>query len=59
MEVDEKPTEEYSDIGGCDKQINELIEAVVLPMTFPRSRRTRKKRTRSRVLRVRERESSV
>ena len=33
MEVDEKPTEEYSDIGGCDKQINELIEAVVLPMT--------------------------
>ena len=21
MEVDEKPTEEYSDIGGCDKQI--------------------------------------
>jgi 26S proteasome regulatory subunit T5 len=33
MEVDEKPIEEYSDIGGCDKQINELIEAVVLPMT--------------------------
>ena len=33
MEVDEKPSEEYSDIGGCDKQINELIEAVVLPMT--------------------------
>ena len=33
MEVDEKPTEEYSDIGGCDKQIQELIEAVVLPMT--------------------------
>lgn len=33
MEVDEKPTEEYSDVGGCDKQINELIEAVVLPMT--------------------------
>jgi len=33
MEVDEKPTEEYSDIGGCDKQINELIEAIVLPMT--------------------------
>merc|ERR1712054_611688 len=32
-EVDEKPTEEYSDIGGCDKQIRELIEAVVLPMT--------------------------
>merc|ERR1712151_1307078 len=29
MEVDERPTEEYSDIGGCDKQIQELIEAVV------------------------------
>jgi Proteasomal ATPase OB C-terminal domain len=33
MEVDEKPTEEYSDIGGADLQIQELIEAVVLPMT--------------------------
>lgn len=33
MEVDERPTEEYGDIGGCDKQIQELIEAVVLPMT--------------------------
>ncbi|ODQ78215.1 hypothetical protein BABINDRAFT_162880 [Babjeviella inositovora NRRL Y-12698] len=33
MEVDEKPTETYSDIGGLDKQIEELIEAVVLPMT--------------------------
>jgi len=33
MEVDEKPTEDYSDIGGLDKQIQELIEAVVLPMT--------------------------
>merc|ERR1712183_367114 len=33
MEVDERPTEEYSDIGGCDKQIQELIEAVVLPIT--------------------------
>lgn len=32
MEVDEKPSEEYSDIGGLDKQIEELIEAVVLPM---------------------------
>lgn len=21
MELDEKPTEDYSDIGGCDKQI--------------------------------------
>jgi 26S proteasome regulatory subunit T5 len=33
MEVDEKPTEDYSDIGGLDKQIQELIEAVVRPMT--------------------------
>lgn len=33
MELDEKPKETYSDIGGCDKQIEELVEAVVLPMT--------------------------
>ncbi len=33
MEVDEKPSEDYTDIGGLDKQIQELIEAVVLPMT--------------------------
>lgn len=33
MEVDERPTEQYSDIGGADKQITELIEAIVLPMT--------------------------
>lgn len=33
MEVDESPTEDYTDIGGLDKQIQELIEAVVLPMT--------------------------
>lgn len=33
MELDEKPTEDYTDIGGLDKQIQELIEAVVLPMT--------------------------
>ena len=33
MEVDEKPIEDYTDIGGLDKQIQELIEAVVLPMT--------------------------
>lgn len=33
MEVDERPTEQYVDIGGLDKQIQELIEAVVLPMT--------------------------
>jgi 26S proteasome regulatory subunit T5 len=33
MEVDEKPQEDYTDVGGLDKQIQELIEAVVLPMT--------------------------
>jgi 26S proteasome regulatory subunit T5 len=33
MEVDERPTDQYSDIGGLDQQIKELIEAVVLPMT--------------------------
>jgi len=33
MELDEKPVEDYSDIGGLDKQIQELIEAVVRPMT--------------------------
>ncbi|KAL1522301.1 hypothetical protein AB1Y20_017293 [Prymnesium parvum] len=33
MEVDEKPTEEFNDVGGLDSQIQELIEAVVLPMT--------------------------
>jgi 26S proteasome regulatory subunit T5 len=33
MEVDERPTETYTDIGGCDTQIKELIEAIVLPMT--------------------------
>lgn len=46
MEVDEKPSEEYTDIGtietdsinnlrlgGLDKQIQELVEAVVLPIT--------------------------
>jgi len=32
MEVDEKPTDQYSDIGGLDKQIQELIEAIELPM---------------------------
>ena len=33
MEVDARPTEDYNDIGGLDKQIQELQEAVVLPMT--------------------------
>jgi 26S proteasome regulatory subunit T5 len=33
MEVDEKPTEDYDKVGGLDKQIKELTEAVVLPIT--------------------------
>lgn len=32
MEVDEKPTEKYGDVGGLDKQMSELVEAVVWPM---------------------------
>ena len=32
MEIDERPTEDYNDIGGLDKQIEELVEAVVLPI---------------------------
>ena len=31
-QVDEKPTEDYTDIGGLDKQIEELREAIVLPI---------------------------
>jgi len=33
FEVDERPTEQYTDIGGLDSQIQELVEAIVLPMT--------------------------
>ncbi|XP_038121837.1 26S protease regulatory subunit 6A [Culex quinquefasciatus] len=29
-----RPTEQYSDIGGLDRQIQKLIEAVVLPTTY-------------------------
>ncbi|EIW55164.1 AAA-domain-containing protein [Trametes versicolor FP-101664 SS1] len=32
MEVDERPTETYTDIGGLEKQIEELVETIVLPM---------------------------
>ena len=32
MEVEERPTGTYTDIGGLDKQIEELVEAIVLPM---------------------------
>eukprot|EP01059_Diplonema_ambulator_P031810 TRINITY_DN5966_c4_g1_i1.p1 TRINITY_DN5966_c4_g1~~TRINITY_DN5966_c4_g1_i1.p1 ORF type:complete len:437 (+),score=155.81 TRINITY_DN5966_c4_g1_i1:37-1347(+) len=33
MEVDERPKESYSDVGGLDKQIKEMVEACVLPFT--------------------------
>lgn len=32
MEIIDKPTESYNDIGGLDTQIQELLEAVVLPL---------------------------
>ena len=32
MEVDKRPTETYTDVSGLDKQIEELTEAIVLPM---------------------------
>jgi 26S proteasome regulatory subunit T5 len=32
MEVDEKPREQYTDVGGLSKQIEELVEAIVWPM---------------------------
>ncbi|KAK8820562.1 hypothetical protein WA577_006622 [Blastocystis sp. JDR] len=35
MLLEEKPTDDYTDIGGLDKQIQELQEAVVLPITRP------------------------
>ena len=33
MELEEKPQAEYGDIGGLDRQIEELREAIVLPFT--------------------------
>lgn len=33
MEVDEKPQETYTDIGGLSEQLREMQEAVVLPIT--------------------------
>ena len=35
MGFDERPTETYTDIGGLDKQIEELEEAIVYPMKHP------------------------
>ena len=32
MEVDKRPTEQYSDIRGLNKQMQELVEAIVLPI---------------------------
>ena len=33
MELESKPDEDYTNIGGLDKQIEELREAIVLPIT--------------------------
>ena len=30
MELDERPTEQYSDIGGLDKQIEEVGETIII-----------------------------
>lgn len=35
MKVDKAPTESYADIGGLDSQIQEIKEAVELPLTHP------------------------
>mmetsp|Transcript_7531 Transcript_7531/g.11178 ORF Transcript_7531/g.11178 Transcript_7531/m.11178 type:complete len:444 (+) Transcript_7531:69-1400(+) len=35
MEVEDKPNADYTDVGGLDKQIKELHEAIVLPMEYP------------------------
>jgi len=35
MEVDSSPSETYSEIGGLDEQINEIREAVELPLKRP------------------------
>ncbi len=33
MEVEERPTQAFDDVGGLEKQMEELMEAVVLPIT--------------------------
>lgn len=33
MEIDERPQEKFTDVGGLDKQTNEIVEAVILPIT--------------------------
>eukprot|EP00966_Prymnesium_polylepis_P164681 3807041-Prymnesium_polylepis.1 len=42
MEVDEKPTEEFNDVGGLDGQIQELVS----PLPRPRSSRAHAHRSR-------------
>ena len=42
MEVDSRPTETYDQVGGLDKQIQELKEAVVLPLVSPSRERIQK-----------------
>lgn len=37
MELDEKPAETYEDIGGLERQIMELNDALVLPLLYPES----------------------
>ncbi len=34
MELEDKPDVQYSQIGGCDKQIEELREAIVFPLLY-------------------------
>ena len=35
MEIDQKPKQNYQDLGGLNLQIKELIEAIILPITQP------------------------
>ena len=35
MKLEKAPTESYADIGGLDQQIQEIKEAVELPLTRP------------------------
>lgn len=42
MEVDSKPTETYDQVGGLEKQIQELKEAVVYPLMSPTRERIQK-----------------
>ncbi len=35
LQVEKAPTESYADVGGLEKQIQEIKEAVELPLTHP------------------------